>query len=76
MKPFFLYAVEDITTGKLVDHLTNPSHKFWFRKGDAETALRRASGRKPCRARSGGRPVDAKNLRLITLKVEEVTDES
>lgn len=72
MKPFYLYAVEDITTGKLVDHLTNPSHKFWFRKGDAETALQRASQRKPCRARAGGRSVNPENLRLITLKVEEV----
>ena len=74
MKPFFLYAVEDTETGELVDHLTNPSHKFWFRKGDAEAALRRASYCKYPKARSKGKSVPYERLRLVTLKVEEVIE--
>ena len=76
MKPFYLYAVKDTETGKLVDHLTNPSHKFWFRKGDAAVALDRCLNSCRNRARSGGRVVPKERLKLITLKVEEVPDEN
>lgn len=36
-----LYAARDKNTGKLVSGLTNPSHKFWHRRGDCEVAIRR-----------------------------------
>lgn len=36
-----LYAARDKITGKLVTGLTNPSHKFWHRKADCETAIDR-----------------------------------
>ena len=36
-----LYAARDKNTGKLVSGITNPSHKFWQRQGDWESAIRR-----------------------------------
>ena len=36
-----LYAARDKNTGKLVSGITNPSHKFWQRQGDCESAIRR-----------------------------------
>lgn len=36
-----LYAARDKNTGKLVSGITNPSHKFWQRRGDCESAIRR-----------------------------------
>lgn len=35
------YAARDKNTGKLVSGITNPSHKFWQRQGDCESAIRR-----------------------------------
>lgn len=39
-KQIKLYAARDKNTGKLVSNITNPSHKFWQRKGDCENAIR------------------------------------
>lgn len=36
-----IYAARDKNTGKLVSGITNPSHKFWQRKGDCKSAIRR-----------------------------------
>ena len=36
-----LYAARDKKTGKLITGLTNPSHKFWHRRADCETAIRK-----------------------------------
>lgn len=36
-----LYAARDKNTGKLVSGITNPSHKFWQRQSDCESAIRR-----------------------------------
>ena len=35
-----LYAVRDKKTGKFVNNITNPKHKFWEKKGSCETALK------------------------------------
>ena len=74
MKPFYLYAVEDTESGKLVDHLTNPSHKFWFRKADAERALQIGLNSHYRSPRAGGKLVAKENMKLVTLKVEEVEE--
>lgn len=34
-----LYAVRDTSTGKLVNNITNPKHKFWEKRGNAEKAI-------------------------------------
>lgn len=34
-----LYAVRDKSTGKLVNNITNPRHKFWEKRGSVETAI-------------------------------------
>ena len=39
-KQMKLYAARDKNTGKLVSNITNPSRKFWHRKGDCENAIR------------------------------------
>ena len=74
MKPFYLYAVKDTESGKLVDHLTNPSHKFWFRKRDAENALHSCMNSRYVCPKAGGKPVAKEFLRVIALKVEEVEE--
>lgn len=56
-----LYAVRDITTGKLVSNLTNPRRKYWDRRGNAVSAIQNHYGRK--------------NLELVTFKLVEVEDE-
>lgn len=35
----YLYAVRDTATGKLVTGITNPSHKFWEKKGNCLKAI-------------------------------------
>ena len=34
-----LYAVRNHFTGKLINTLTNPKHKFWEKRGMAERAM-------------------------------------
>ncbi len=34
-----LYAIRDRSTGKFATNLTNPSHKFWEKRGSCESAL-------------------------------------
>lgn len=34
-----IYGARDKNTGKLVAGITNPSRKFWQRKGDCERAI-------------------------------------
>lgn len=34
-----LYAIKDISTGKLVTGITSPSHKFWEHRKRCEKAL-------------------------------------
>lgn len=40
MLQFNLYAVRNKKTGKFVNNITNPKHKFWEKKGSCETALK------------------------------------
>lgn len=58
MLDFVLYAAKDTKTGKLVSNITNPSHKFWQRRGDCEKAI--------VHANKTGR-----SLELVVLKVTE-----
>ena len=74
MKPFYLYAVKDTESDKLVDHLTNPSHKFWFRSVDAERALSGCMNSRYVCPKAGGKPVSKEFLKVIALKVEEVEE--
>ena len=34
-----LYAIRNRSTGKFATNLTNPSHKFWEKRGSCESAL-------------------------------------
>lgn len=70
MKPFYLYAVKDAETEKLIGGLTNPPRKFWLQKFRAQEALDKRGGRVWDRK---GR-VPRERLKVITLKVEEVPD--
>lgn len=38
---FTLYGVMDKSTGKLVNNLTNPRHKYWETRKTAENAVRK-----------------------------------
>ena len=35
-----LYAVRDKKSGKFVNNITNPKHKFWEKRGSCESALK------------------------------------
>ncbi|MBO5969136.1 MAG: hypothetical protein J6S14_11645 [Clostridia bacterium] len=61
-----LYAVRDKDTGKLVSNITNPRRKYWDRKGNAESAIRKAKG---------GYYADPRNLKLVTFELVEVDDD-
>ena len=41
----YLYSVRDKGTGKLVNNITNPRHKFWEKRGSAEEAISRFNPR-------------------------------
>lgn len=40
METFKLYGVINKATGKLISDITNPRHKYWEKKGSAESAVR------------------------------------
>ena len=42
---FTLYGVMDKLTGKLVNNITNPRHKYWETRKTAENAVRRFMSR-------------------------------
>ena len=62
-----LYAARDKNTGKLVTGITNPSHKFWQRRGDCQYAINRYNGDKYKRGNY--------DLELVTYELVEVEDE-
>lgn len=64
-KQMKLYAARDKNTGKLVNDITNPSRKFWQRKGDCGKAIRSYNGGYT-RARKGY------DLELVEFKLVEV----
>ena len=41
-----LYAARDKNTGKLVSDITNPSRKFWQRRGDCVHAINKYNCRR------------------------------
>lgn len=59
-----LYAVRDKNTGKLVSNITNPSRKYWTRKGNAISAIENY------KSRYGA--YDNRELELVTFKLIEV----
>lgn len=62
-----LYAARDKNTGKLVTGLTNPSHRFWHRRGDCETAIKRYNESRYKRHNY--------DLELVTYELVEVREE-
>ena len=72
MKPFYLYAIKDTETETLVNGLSRPPHKFWFRKSAAQEALRKHGDW----VWGKGGKIPRERLKLITLKVEEVENEN
>lgn len=61
-----LYAARDKNTGKLVSGITNPSHKFWQRQGDCESAIRRYNNDRYKRSNY--------DLELVTYELVEVKE--
>lgn len=58
---FNLFGVLNTSTGKLVNDITNPKHKFWEKKGSCETALKTYKNRHSYRD-------DLDNLKVVTIK--------
>lgn len=56
-----VYCVRDENTGKLVSNITNPRRKYWDRKGNAETAVRKALGSR----------FESRKLKVVTFKLVE-----
>ena len=67
-----LYAARDKNTGKLVSGITNPSHKFWQRQGDCESAIRRYN----CdRYKRGNYDLELVTYELVEVKEGETANE-
>lgn len=62
-----LYAVRDTESGKLVSDITNPSRKYWNRRGNAESAIRSYNSRR-VKFRHG-------KLELVIYELTEVKDD-
>lgn len=63
-----LYAARDKNNGKLVTGLTSPSHKFWHRRADCESAINRYNNDRYKRHNY--------DLELVTYELVEVREES
>ena len=63
-----IYAARDKISGKLVSNITNPSHKFWQRKGDCESAIRRYNSN---RYKRGNYDLELVEYELVEVKEEE-----
>ena len=35
----YIYGARDVETGKLVSDITNPRHKYWDKRGNAQRAI-------------------------------------
>ena len=66
-----LYAAKDKNTGKLVSGITNPSHKFWQRQGDCESAIRRYSN---SRYKRGNYDLELVTYELVEVREGEVNN--
>ncbi len=60
-----LYAARNKNTGKLVSDITNPSRKFWQRRGDCVHAISKYNCRR-CKTY---------NLELVVFELVEVEDD-
>lgn len=67
-----LYAVRDKSTGKLVCNLTNPRRKFWEKKGNAESAVKKADSR--YRSYRSSDTSIKKDLEVVTYELTEVSE--
>lgn len=70
---FNLYGVLNTETGKLVSDITNPRHKYWDKKGSAESALSSYKYRFSIYGKGGKYKHNADALKVVTIKciVEE-----
>lgn len=64
-----LYAARDKNTGKLVNGITNPSHKFWQRKYDCEFAIRKYNS-KPHQYKTSNYDLELVEFELVEIKEE------
>lgn len=67
-----LYAARDKNTGKLISGITNPSHKFWQRQGDCESAIRRYNSD---RYKRGNYDLELVTYELVEVKEGETVNE-
>ena len=67
-----LYGIKDISTGKLVTGITNPSHKFWERRTACQTALRNYIY--SCRFSERG-DYARENYKVVKFELKEVENE-
>lgn len=69
----YLYAVRDTATGKLVNDITNPGHKFWEKKGNCLKTIDEYSNKSTSwryyRTKYEG------PLELVTFELVEVTND-
>ena len=64
-----LYAARDKNTGKLVNDITSPSHKFWQRKGDCESAIKKYNY-SPYRYKTKNYDLELVKFELVEIKEE------
>ena len=68
----YIYAIRDKSTGKLVNNITNPKHKFWEKKGSAASALDRFNPR--YHNQILGEPPKKENLEVVKFQLIEVSE--
>jgi hypothetical protein len=64
----YLFAARDITTGKLVNDITNPGHKFWEKQGSCIKAIEEYNNR----TSYYGRRQNHGKLELVTFELKEL----
>ena len=70
-KKTYLYGARDTSTGKLVSNITNPSRKYWTRRGSAQQAINNYNDKTQWRYRRG----NYGELELVTFELIEVSNE-
>lgn len=68
MESFNLYGVLNLETGKLVNDITNPKHKFWEKKGSAESALQKYNNRTVMLGKYNIGQYKKEQLKVVTIK--------
>ena len=67
----FLYGARDTLTGKLVNDITNPGHKFWELKGNCMKAINAYNNR----TSYYGRKQKHGQLELVVFELVEVKEQ-